>query len=72
MSTVYVTTAGSPVTETVFASGTAAIESSSVAPNGSTVYQTIPATRLFSLVPVSKVTSGGGIDGQSSLLAILS
>ena len=68
----YVTVPGSPVTETVYASGTGptvAIEASSVEPNGSTIYRTVRATQVISVVQVSgtaKAYTGVGASGWNA------
>ena len=52
----YVTVPGSPITETVYANGTGlpvVVEASSVEPDGSIIYKTVPATQIFSVVQVS-------------------
>ena len=71
MSTIYVTTVGSPVTETVFASAAATIEASSIAPDGSTVYQTVFTTEVLSFIPIEPTTKSEKARCQSSNLSLL-
>ena len=74
LSTVYVTFPGSPVTKTVFAASSdmpvtvkvPALETKEE--DALTVYQTIPATQIFSVVRVSSTTDRG--DGQGTLASL--
>ncbi|KAL9124210.1 MAG: hypothetical protein Q9217_006439 [Psora testacea] len=56
LSTVYVTVPGSPITETVYAETSGAqVRESFVNKNGMTVFQTVPATQVISVVFASAV-----------------